>query len=84
MTPEELRQALRAGSDTLAAKARAAGETHMMTPIRRFDGGFWKRVSYVFYATSHEDYHRGQLALYARIMGIVPALTKRIHGSDAK
>jgi uncharacterized damage-inducible protein DinB len=29
---------------------------------------------------SHEEYHRGQLALYARLFGEVPALTKAIQG----
>jgi uncharacterized damage-inducible protein DinB len=29
---------------------------------------------------SHEEYHRGQLAVYARLVGRVPALTKRIQG----
>jgi uncharacterized damage-inducible protein DinB len=29
---------------------------------------------------SHEEYHRGQLALYARLVGQVPALTRRILG----
>ena len=79
--PAELRGALRETSEALLARVRSAGAAHMATPIRRFDGGSWKRVSYVFYAASHEDYHRGQLALYARLMGLVPALTQRIHGA---
>src|SRR5665213_2084857 len=29
---------------------------------------------------THEDYHRGQLALYARLVGRVPALTQLIYG----
>ena len=61
-----------------------AGGAQMAKQIRRFDGGSWSRVTYVFYAASHEDYHRGQLALYARSMGIVPKLTKDIYGKDAE
>ena len=29
---------------------------------------------------AHEEYHRGQLALYARLLGRVPALTRLIQG----
>jgi uncharacterized damage-inducible protein DinB len=29
---------------------------------------------------AHESYHRGQIALYVRQMGRVPALTQRISG----
>jgi uncharacterized damage-inducible protein DinB len=29
---------------------------------------------------AHEEYHRGQIALCARLMGIKPALTKLIEG----
>jgi uncharacterized damage-inducible protein DinB len=50
----------------------------MATGIRRFDGGTWSRLTYVFYASGHEEYHRGQLATYARSMGLVPALTQKI------
>ncbi len=56
----------------------------MATSISRFDGGEWSRLTYVFYAASHEDYHRGQLATYARSLGLVPALTQQIHGDAAK
>jgi uncharacterized damage-inducible protein DinB len=30
---------------------------------------------------AHEEYHRGQLALYARLFGTTPALTQAIYGS---
>jgi uncharacterized damage-inducible protein DinB len=70
--------------NALVQRIRAAGADLLARPIRRFDGGTWSRLTYVFYAASHEDYHRGQLALYARTMGLVPALTQRIHGSKAE
>jgi uncharacterized damage-inducible protein DinB len=83
-TPAELKQALAESHDALVQRIQAAGEDLLARPIRRFDGGTWSRLTYVFYAASHEDYHRGQLALYARGMGLVPALTKRIHGDRAE
>lgn len=84
MTPAELRGALEPTHDVNVSRIREAGEKHMATAIRRFDGGTWSRITYVFYAASHEDYHRGQLATYARSMGLVPALTQQIHGDRAK
>lgn len=84
MSPAELKTALERTHDVNVGRIRAAGTEHMSTPITRFDGGSWRRLTYVFYAASHEDYHRGQLATYARTMGLVPALTRRIHGEGAK
>ncbi len=84
MSPAELREALERTHQLNVDRIRGAGEEHLATAIRRFDGGTWSRVTYVFYAASHEDYHRGQLATYARSMGLVPALTRRIHGDQAK
>lgn len=84
MSPEELRQALADSWDDAVAKIRAAGPELLGRPIRRFDGGTWSRIMYVFHAGSHEDYHRGQLAMYARTMGLVPALTQLIWGDKAE
>jgi uncharacterized damage-inducible protein DinB len=61
-------------------KLRQAGELHMLQHIRRFDGEMGTRLAWMHHGTSHEEYHRGQLAMYARLMGRVPALTKRILG----
>ena len=84
MSPAALIEALERTHDISVSRIRAAGEELMNTAISRFDGGTWHRITYIFYAASHEDYHRGQLAMYARTMGIVPALTQQIHGDDAK
>ena len=80
MTPSELLGALESSLETCDERIRAAGEDHWSRDIRRFDGKTWKRVTYLFYAGGHESYHCGQLATYARSMGLVPALTKQIHG----
>ncbi len=61
-------------------KIRAAGELHMLQQIRRFDGEMGTRLAWMHHGISHEEYHRGQLALYARLLGRVPALTKKILG----
>jgi uncharacterized damage-inducible protein DinB len=73
--------ALRKTHSDSERKLRTAGELHMLQNIRRFDGEMGTRLAWVHHGISHEEYHRGQLALYARLLGRVPALTKRILGS---
>jgi uncharacterized damage-inducible protein DinB len=59
---------------------RAAGELHMLGRIRRFDGLLGTRLAWMHHGVAHEEYHRGQLALHARLAGVTPALTRRIEG----
>lgn len=63
-----------------AKRIRAAGEVAMMQTIRQFNGEHATRLSWMHHGIAHEEYHRGQLALYARLVGRVPALTKLIQG----
>jgi uncharacterized damage-inducible protein DinB len=63
-------------------KLRAAGELHMLQWITRFDGEHGSRLAWMNHGVSHEEYHRGQVALYARLAGRVPALTQLIHGTS--
>ena len=59
---------------------RAAGEVAMLQHIRQFNGEPATRLVWMHHGIAHEEYHRGQLALYARLVGRVPALTKLIQG----
>jgi uncharacterized damage-inducible protein DinB len=59
---------------------RDAGELHMLQTIVRFDGQQGTRLAWMNHGIAHEMYHRGQFALYARLIGLEPALTRRIHG----
>ncbi len=61
-------------------KFREAGEVFVLQLITQFDGSMATRFSWMQHGIAHEEYHRGQLALYARLLGIVPALTKLIMG----
>lgn len=56
------------------------GELHMLQFIKRFDGELGTRLAWLHHGIAHEEYHRGQLTVYQRLMGIEPALTKRIRG----
>lgn len=54
----------------------------MLQNIRRFDGLFGTRLAWMQHGIGHEEYHRGQIALYARLAGKTPALTKLIEGKS--
>jgi uncharacterized damage-inducible protein DinB len=62
------------------ATLRSAGVEQMMMPIRQFNGVPASRMAWLHHGISHEEYHRGQIALYARLFGEKPALTKLIDG----
>ena len=59
---------------------REAGELHMLGLITRFDGQKGTRLAWFHHGIAQEMYHRGQLTLYQRLMGIEPALTRQIRG----
>jgi uncharacterized damage-inducible protein DinB len=79
-TKAQLLDALRKTHTDGQRKFRKAGELLILQFIRRFDGKMGTRLAWMNHGIAHEDYHRGQLALYARLLGRVPALTRRIEG----
>lgn len=60
------------------ARLETIGAEGMMGPVTNFDGGTWSRMQWFFHGMTEEMYHRGQLTTYARLMGLVPALTQQI------
>lgn len=64
------------------ARFREAGEVHMLGTVQRFDGRRGTRLSWLHHGVAQEMYHRGQLCTYQRLMGIVPALTRKIRGES--
>jgi uncharacterized damage-inducible protein DinB len=62
---------------------RRAGEIHMLQCIRRFDGSPGTRLAWLFHGVDQEMYHRGQITVYARLLGLEPALTQRIRGATS-
>jgi uncharacterized damage-inducible protein DinB len=79
-TKAALLDALKRSHADGAKKLRIAGEIGMLQRIRQFNGQLATRLSWMHHGIAHEEYHRGQLALYARLVGRVPALTKLIQG----
>ena len=53
-------------------KIRAAGELHMLGSIARFDGERGTRLAWMISTGFAREYHRGQLALCARLVGRCP------------
>lgn len=78
---KEILSFLRKSLKTGISKFREAGELHMLQMIRRFDGKSGTRLAWLNHGIAQEMYHRGQLATYARLIGVKPALTKLIEGS---
>lgn len=73
----DLLRTIREESD---AAFRTTGEAGLLRDIVQFNGEPATRLTWLNHAIAHEEYHRGQLALYARLMGRVPALTQLIQG----
>jgi uncharacterized damage-inducible protein DinB len=83
-TPSDLREELERTLREGVARLREVGEVHMLQTIRQFNGAPATRLAWMHHAIAHEEYHRGQVALYARMQDIVPALTRTIHGEQGE
>lgn len=57
------------------------GEATMFEPVTNFDGSKWTRMQWLHHGLAQEMYHRGQITTYERLMGLEPALTKKIRGA---
>ena len=59
-----------------ATKLRGAAD-EMRNTMKRFDGKEMTKLAFMSFAVAHEMYHRGQLTVYERLLGIEPALTQK-------
>ena len=71
---DALRSSIAAAEQTI----RSFGESALNELTQRFDGKTVTKLGFLQFSTSHEMYHRGQLTVYQRLLGIEPALTTRI------
>lgn len=76
----DLVKLLRSQMRDAGKKFRAAGDLAMWQYMERFDGERGTKMQWLHHGIAQEMYHRGQLATYARLMGLTPALTQRIEG----
>ncbi len=81
-TKAQLLKLLRSSMREAETKFSAVGELAMLQLITRFDGEQGTKLTWLHHGIAQEMYHRGQLALYERLMGIEPALTRQIGESD--
>ncbi|HYN10011.1 MAG TPA: DinB family protein [Vicinamibacterales bacterium] len=79
-TKDELIALLRQSHEDGEARLKNAGELLMLQTIIQFNGVPATRLSWMSHGVAHEEYHRGQLAMCARLLGLVPALTQLIEG----
>ncbi len=79
-TKAKLLELLRSQLEEGVRKFREAGELALLQLITRFDGKQGTKLAWLHHGIAQEMYHRGQLTLYERLMGIEPALTRRIRG----
>jgi len=79
-TKAQLLALLRSQMRDAERRFRKQGELALLQFHTRFDGRQGTKLAWMHHAVEQEWYHRGQLALYARLLGLVPALTQRIRG----
>jgi len=77
---EELLALLASQMDEAESAFRGCGAMEMRGFIDNFDGSRGTKMQWLHHGIAQEMYHRGQLTLYARLMGLKPALTKQIEG----
>ena len=77
---DEALEVLRTSHAAGEVRLREAGMDVLGRRIRQFNGVEAGRLAWLHHGIAHEEYHRGQLALYARLLGATPALTKLILG----
>jgi uncharacterized damage-inducible protein DinB len=76
-TKAEVVALLRQTGEENAARLREAGEA-LVGQTMPSRSGSQSRLSSLWFAITHESYHRGQLALSERAFGQVPALTRQM------
>lgn len=81
-TRQELIRLLQSQLKDGVSKFEKAGELHMLQFMKRFDGQDGTRLAWLSHAIDQESYHCGQLTIYARMLGLVPSLTKKITGAS--
>ncbi|SRR6266571_2919012 len=73
---DALLKLLGASMDEAATQLMSAAD-EMNNIMKRFDGKEMTKLAFMSFAIAHEMYHRGQLTVYERLLGIEPALTQR-------
>ena len=67
---------LRSSLEETKALVVSFGDANFEQTMTRFDGKQCTKVEMLNFTVAHEMYHRGQLTVYERLLGIEPALTQ--------
>ena len=67
---------LRSSMEETKKRVLGFGDTGFEKMMTRFDGKQCTKLAMLNFTISHEMYHRGQLTVYERVLGIEPALTQ--------
>lgn len=60
-----------------AEKVLRSNADELKNNMKRFDGKEMTKLGFMSFAIAHEMYHRGQLTVYERLLGIEPMLTQK-------
>ena len=75
-TKDAILELLRSSFEETKAKVSQFGDEGIAQTMTRFDGKPGIKSEVLQFTISHEMYHRGQLTVYQRLLGIEPALTR--------
>lgn len=75
-TKEAVLDLLRSSIAETHEMVRRFGDANFAKMMTRFDGREQPKYLMLSFTVSHEMYHRGQLTVYQRLLGIEPALTQ--------
>lgn len=75
-TKEAVLELLRSSLGETTALVSQFGEANFDQIMTRFDGKQVRKSLMLSFVVAHEMYHRGQLTVYQRLLGIEPALTQ--------
>ncbi|HEX2094785.1 MAG TPA: DinB family protein [Longimicrobiaceae bacterium] len=74
----ELLAQLRDTFSEVEGRLRSLSDEHLLGNLTGFSGTSFVRLSFIHYGYAHEMHHCGQIALCARLLGLVPASTQRL------
>jgi uncharacterized damage-inducible protein DinB len=75
-TKESALELLRSSLEETKAMVVSFGDANFEKTMTRFDGKQCTKFEMLNFTVAHEMYHRGQLTVYERLLGIEPALTR--------
>lgn len=75
-TQEQLIELLVEQYKDASGRLKNAGTLFLLQLVTRADGSKGTRMSVLHDAIAHENYHRGQLTICSRLLGLVPAATR--------